>query len=259
MANKRITQLDPFVGNPDNSDLFLMVRNATLSTNRVTYANVVSSINISLNSVFNTVQANSASWEESVFITEMGLASAGWNSSYSNVVANSAGWNANRTKMYASSASWDSVYSNSNALTAGWENTRTKVAASSASWDSAYSNVNLNSAGWEATEVKMYASSASWDSVYSSSRALTAGWENTRTKVAASSASWDAVYTTVNTNSAAISLALAPGGGTVLHSLVLGSTTQQISTVPTGTISLTPVSAIAVNINGTNYRFLAYA
>ena len=203
MANKRITQLDPFVGNPDNSDLFLMVRNATLSTNRVTYANVVSSINISLNSVFNTVQANSASWEESVFITEMGLASAGWNSSYSNVVANSAGWNAVRTKMYASSASWDSVYSNSNALTAGWENTRTKVAASSASWD--------------------------------------------------------AVYTTVNTNSAAISLALAPGGGTVLHSLVLGSTTQQISTVPTGTISLTPVSAIVVNINGTNYRFLAYA
>ena len=104
-------------------------------------------------SVYSTVKSLSDTWEESVFITPLQVASASWDSVYSSV----------RT----SSASWDSVYNNVNSNSASWDSVYSNVRTSSASWDSVYSNVRTGSAGWEATESKMYASSASWDSVYS--------------------------------------------------------------------------------------------
>ena len=70
----------------------------------------------------------SDTWEESVYITPLQVASGSWDSVYNNVNSNS--------------ASWDSVYSSVRTSSAGWEATESKMYASSASWDSVYSTVN---------------------------------------------------------------------------------------------------------------------
>ena len=79
-------------------------------------------------SVYSTVKSLSDTWEESVYITPLQVASGSWDSVYNNVNSNS--------------ASWDSVYSSVRTSSAGWEATESKMYASSASWDSVYSTVN---------------------------------------------------------------------------------------------------------------------
>ena len=75
------------------------------------------------------------------------------------------------------------------------------------------------------------------------------------TTVNAMSANNASVYTTVNATSSLISLS-ATGAENIL---VLGNSVTVLSAVGISTVSLvSPVSAFVVQINGINYRFLAY-
>jgi len=98
MANKRISQLDEYTGSLSPQDLFVFVRNATLSTQKITYANFVFSSNTTLSSGFVTLNTTSGSW----------------NSVYSNVNASSAAWNSVYTTTNSNSAIWNSVYTTVN-------------------------------------------------------------------------------------------------------------------------------------------------
>lgn len=62
MANKRITQLDQFTGNPAANDVFVFVENSSLSTYKITYSNLLSSNNILVNNVYTNVSTSSANW-----------------------------------------------------------------------------------------------------------------------------------------------------------------------------------------------------
>jgi hypothetical protein len=75
------------------------------------------------------------------------------------------------------------------------------------------------------------------------------------TTVNTTSANNASVYTTVNATSSLISLS-ATGAENIL---VLGNSVTVLSAVGISTVSLvSPVSAFVVQINGINYRFLAY-
>lgn len=75
------------------------------------------------------------------------------------------------------------------------------------------------------------------------------------TTVNTMSANNASVYTTVNATSSLISLS-ATGAENIL---VLGNSVTVLSAVGISTVSLvSPVSAFVVQINGINYRFLAY-
>jgi hypothetical protein len=154
-------------------------------------------------SVYSTVNSLSDTWEESVFITPLQVASASWDSVYSTVKSLSDTWEESIyiTPLQVASASWDSVYSNVNSNSANWTNAYTnlinnsaayltgtdvnlgQIPTVSASWDSVYSSVRTNSAGWEATESKMYESSASWDSVYSTVNSISSIIPNPATTI----------------------------------------------------------------------------
>jgi len=92
----------------------------SLSSNNVYVAVTANSAN--WNSTYSTVKSLSDTWEESVYITPLQVASA----------------------------SWDSVYSTVNSLSDTWEESVyiTPLQVASASWDSVYSNVNSNSANY---------------------------------------------------------------------------------------------------------------
>jgi len=91
MANKRITQLNEFTGNPAANDVFVFVQNSSLSTYKITYSNLLSSNNINVNSVYTTVRDNSAYWdEENALVAPLQSASANWNNTYTQFSTNSA-------------------------------------------------------------------------------------------------------------------------------------------------------------------------
>ena len=110
MANKRITQLDQFTGNPAANDVFVFVENSSLSTYKITYSNLLSSNNILVNSVYTNVRDNSASWEESAIIAPLQSASANWDNTYNNVSTSSANWNNTYNNVSTSSANWNNTY-----------------------------------------------------------------------------------------------------------------------------------------------------
>lgn len=110
MANKRITQLNQFTGNPSSNDVFVFVESASLSTYKITYSNLLSTNNINVNSVYSTVNANSASWEESAFITPLQNASASWDSTYSSVNSISSNVVSVYTSMSQTSSNWNNTY-----------------------------------------------------------------------------------------------------------------------------------------------------
>ena len=121
MANKRITQLDQFTGNPAANDVFVFVENSSLSTYKITYSNLLSSNNINVNSVYTTVRDNSAFWdEENALVAPIQSASGYWNTAYTNLVNNSA----NR----------DSVYSSVTTNSSNWDNTYTQFSTNSATY-----------------------------------------------------------------------------------------------------------------------------
>lgn len=109
MANKRITQLNEFIGNPAANDVFVFVENSSLSTYKITYSNLLSSNNILVNSVYTNVRDNSASWEESAYITPLQAASASWDSTYTSVRDTSANWDSTYTQFSTNSATYATI------------------------------------------------------------------------------------------------------------------------------------------------------
>ena len=87
MANKTISQLNNFPTAPGNNDLLVFVENASLSTYKITYGTFASTLNADISNVTTTVRNNSASWEESAFITPLQNASGSWDSVYSSAVS----------------------------------------------------------------------------------------------------------------------------------------------------------------------------
>lgn len=82
-----------------------------------------------------------------------------------------------------------------------------------------------------------------------------ASWNSTYTTLNNNSGKYESAYTTVNTTSSLISLS-ATGAENIL---VLGNSINILSAVSTNLITVSsPVSAFVVQINGVNYRFLAY-
>ena len=134
MANKRITQLDQFTGNPAANDVFVFVENSSLSTYKITYSNLLSSNNILVNSVYTNVRDNSASWEESAIIAPLQSASANWDNTYNNVSTSSANWNNTYNNVSTSSANWDNTYNNVSTSSANWNNTYTQFSTNSATY-----------------------------------------------------------------------------------------------------------------------------
>jgi len=93
------------------------------------------------------------------------------------------------------------------------------------------------------------------NSVYTTVNTTSANNASVYTTVNAMSANNASVYTTVNATSSLISLS-ATGAENIL---VLGNSVTVLSAVGISTVSLvSPVSAFVVQINGINYRFLAY-
>ena len=146
MANKRITQLDQFTGNPAANDVFVFVENSSLSTYKITYSNLLSSNNILVNSVYTNVRDNSASWEESAIIAPLQSASANWDNTYNNVSTSSANWNNTYNNVSTSSANWNNTYNNVSTSSANWNNTYNNVSTSSANWNNTYTQFSTNSA-----------------------------------------------------------------------------------------------------------------
>ena len=119
----------------------------TLSSNNVYVA--VSPNSAKWNSTYSTVNSLSDTWEESVYITPLQVASASWDSVYSTVKSLSDTWEESVyiTPLQVASASWDSVYSTVKSLSDTWEESVyiTPLQVASASWDSVYSTVNSTS------------------------------------------------------------------------------------------------------------------
>lgn len=110
MANKRITQLNEFTGNPASNDVFVFVQNSSLSTYKITYSNLLSSNNINVNSVYTTVRDNSAFWdEENALVAPIQSASGYWNTAYNNLVSNSANRDNAYTQFSTNSATYATI------------------------------------------------------------------------------------------------------------------------------------------------------
>ena len=165
MANKRITQLDQFTGNPAANDVFVFVENSSLSTYKITYSNLLSSNNILVNSVYTNVRDNSASWEESAIIAPLQSASANWDNTYNNVSTSSANWNNTYNNVSTSSANWNNTYNNVSTSSANWNNTYTNVSTSSANWNNTYTNVSTSSANWNNTYTQFSTNSATYATI----------------------------------------------------------------------------------------------
>lgn len=110
MANKTISQLNNFPTAPGNNDLLVFVENASLSTYKITYGTFASTLNADISNVTTTVRNNSASWEESAFITPLQNASGSWDSVYSSVNAISSNVVSVYTSMSQTSSNWNNTY-----------------------------------------------------------------------------------------------------------------------------------------------------
>ena len=107
--------------------------------------------------------------------------------------------------------------------------------------NSVYSSVNSNS--------------SNWDSNYAYVNSNAPSWNATTNNVNTNSPSWNSVYSIVNSTSSLVSLSSVASQ----NILVLGNNVSLLSAVELGSVTLaSPVSAFVVQINGVNYRFLAY-
>jgi hypothetical protein len=172
---------------------------------------IVSSQSASWNSVYSTVQSNSASnWNYQG--TDLKNLSANWQNTYSTVQSNSASnWSYQGTDLKNLSANWENTYSTvqtnsaSNwnyqgtdlkSLSANWQNTYTTVQDNSASnWSYQGTDLKNLSANWENTYSTVQTNSASnWSYQGTDLKSLSANWENTYTTVGSGSASWSTAY-----------------------------------------------------------------
>lgn len=150
------------------------------------------SVSANWDSVYSTVQSNSASWDYQG--TDLKDLSGNWESTYTTVNANSASWGSGSGGSYVGdlSANWESTYTTVLANSASWDYQGNDLKSLSSDWvggNAAFTNLVSNSAAYlSSVDLSFLSVSANWDSVYSS--------------VANASANWDSVYSSVASNSA---------------------------------------------------------
>lgn len=107
--------------------------------------------------------------------------------------------------------------------------------------NSVYSSVNSNSANWNSNYAYVNANAPTWNA--------------TTSNLNSNSPAWNSAYSTVNSTSSLVGLSSIDSK----NILVLGNNVTELSAVNLGSVTLaSPVSAFVVQINGVNYRFLAY-
>jgi hypothetical protein len=98
-------------------------------------------------SVYSTVNSLSDTWEESVYITPLQVASGSWDSAYSTTKSNSSNWTNAYTNLINNSAAY---------LLSGTEVNLGQIPVLSGSWNSVYSTTNSNSATWNLGGIASY-------------------------------------------------------------------------------------------------------
>ena len=163
---------------------------STQSGNNTSVYNSFNSNSSNYDSVYNSVQSNSATnWNYQG--NDIKSLTANWQASYTALTSSSANWNDTRNTVQTNSATlWNYQGSDIKSLTGNWENTYSIVSSSSANWNNVYSVVQTNSSQW-----------AIDTSVDTGVRALTSNWENTYVDFSSQSANNLSVYNSFNSNS----------------------------------------------------------
>lgn len=117
---------------------------------------VTSTQKSNIDTVYNTVWSNSASWEETADI--QALANA--------ISVVSGDWASTHTTTNTNSADWESTYISVNAVSASWDSTHTTVNINSADWNSAHTTVNTSSGQWNDTHTWVSSDSATNNTAY---------------------------------------------------------------------------------------------
>jgi hypothetical protein len=113
---------------------------------------ILSIITPTINSVYTTVQSNSAiTWNYQG--TDLKALSANWDSTYSTVSSLSSNWNYQGTDLKALSGNWQSTFSTVSSLSSNWGSVYTTTQTNSANWQTAYAYVSANSVNLTATNI----------------------------------------------------------------------------------------------------------
>lgn len=129
-----------------------------------------------------------------------------WDSVYNSVLANSASWNETSATLNTNSGKWDSVYNSVLDNSASWNETSATLKTNSGYWDSVYSSVLNNSANWNETSAVVNENSGFWGQAYTALTSTSAIWNNhsalSATKLdkdafeewSATTEAWDKIY-----------------------------------------------------------------
>ena len=129
-----------------------------------------------------------------------------WDSVYNSVLANSASWNETSATLNTNSGKWDSVYNSVFDNSASWNETSATLKTNSGYWDSVYNSVLANSASWNETSAVVNENSGFWGQAYTALTSTSATWNNhsalSATKLdkdafeewSATTDAWDKIY-----------------------------------------------------------------
>jgi hypothetical protein len=101
-----------------------------------------------------------------------------WDSVYNSVLANSASWNETSATLNTNSGKWDSVYNSVFDNSASWNETSATLKTNSGYWDSVYNSVLANSASWNETSAVVNENSGFWGQAYTALTSTSATWNN---------------------------------------------------------------------------------
>lgn len=168
--------------------------------------NLVSTNSANWESSYNTLCANSATWNSldtvrfDAAVTVVETNSGSWNDLY----ASKELYDSAYTTLSANSASWDDVRNKIETLTnifstnsSDWENTDSVLIANSATWDNNVANITALSAEYTASKVP-------WDDAVYAIQTLSASWDKTEllNVLSSNSANWDISYNLLISSSA---------------------------------------------------------
>ena len=224
--------------------------------------------NSKFDGLYNFVNANSASWEESAVIAPLQSASANWNSAYNSVSLYGNNWNSNYSTTNSNSANWTSTYNTVNANSASWEESAViaPLQSASANWNSAYTNLIHNStaylSGFDSS--LLAANSSKWQSTYTTVNTNSSSWIGgsggdpaVNALVYANSADWNNTYTQFSTNSSTyasktlVSNYLPTSGGNISGDLTISGSLTAYGTFTVLDTLVTVTSALSVLNAGT--------
>ena len=143
-----------------------------LSTNNLFVSGSI--YNSEYNSLYTTVNTNSAAWTlsggGSTDLGQIPSLSGNWNSTYTTVNTNSASWGGGTVdlgEIPTLSGNWNSSYTTTNTNSANWNSTYTTVNANSAQWILSGTDVNLGqipslSGNWNSTYTTVNNTSGNW-------------------------------------------------------------------------------------------------